>query len=69
MICSVTLASWDGNVLEESHLDNLVPRERQKWNVSSIASHQIAIQHSQNTFVGYDQEVILLALKLENNRL
>jgi hypothetical protein len=49
--------------------DDLVAGELQAGNVCGGARHQIAVQDTEDRLVGDDQKVVLLALKLENDRL
>ena len=53
---------------DDTDLDNFVSWKRQKWDVCRITGHQVAIQHSQDTLVCDNQQVILLSLQLQNNR-
>jgi hypothetical protein len=49
--------------------DDLVTGELQAGNVCGRASHQVAVEDTEDGLVGDDQKVILLALELENDRL
>jgi len=51
------------------NFDDFVSGELQAGDVCSRASHQVAVQNTKNRLVGDDQKVILLAFKLENDRL
>ena len=51
-----------------TNLDDLVPGEFEAWDVHRIASHEIAVQNSENRLMGNDEKVILLSLQLQNNR-
>lgn len=50
-----------------NYLNNLITRELEEWDISSIASHEIAVQNAQYTLVGNNEEIILLSLKLQND--
>jgi len=50
-------------------LDDLVAGELQAGDVCGRASHEVAVQDTEDGLVGDDQKVILLALELENDRL
>ena len=54
---------------QNPHLNNLVPREVEIWNVQGITCHEIPVEHAKNGFVCDDEKVVLLALKLKDNRL
>jgi hypothetical protein len=47
---------------KSSYLNNFITREFEEWNIRSIAGHEIAVQHPQNTFVGNDEQVGLFPL-------
>lgn len=49
------------------YLDDLIPRKLQEGDVGSITSHEIAIQDSQDAFMGDDEQIVLLSLQLEND--
>lgn len=53
----------------QTYLNNLVARELQLGNVACTTSHQITIEHSQNTLVSNDEQIVLLALKLQDDGL
>ena len=57
------VSRWGG-----TYLNNLISREGEEGDVCSVASHQVAVEDSQNTLVGDDEEIVLLSFKLENNR-
>jgi hypothetical protein len=52
-----------------SYLNNLIAREFQERNVGGVTSHEIAIQDSQDAFVGDDKQIVLLSLEFENHGL
>lgn len=52
-----------------SYLNDLITREFQEWDVSGVTSHKIAIQDSENAFVGNDEQIVLLSLQFENHGL
>jgi hypothetical protein len=52
-----------------SYLNDLITREFQEWDVGGVTSHEIAIQDSQDTFVGNDKQIVLLSLQFENHGL
>jgi len=56
-------------MLEGIYLNDLVARKLQCWNGHSITSHKITVENTQNRFVSNDQQVILLALEFEDDRL
>jgi hypothetical protein len=50
-------------------LDDFISGKLQERDVCGIACHQIAIQHSQNTLVCDNEEIILLSLQFEDDGL
>ena len=52
-----------------AYFDNLVTRKLQLRDVGGAAGHQITIKNTENTLVGNNQEIILFALKFENDGL
>lgn len=50
-------------------LDDLVARELERGDVHGATVHQVGIQYAQHALVCDDEEVALLALQLENDRL
>ena len=48
-------------------LDDLVARELQAGDVCGGAGHQVAVEDAEDGFVGDDQEIVLLALKFEDD--
>lgn len=51
-----------------SYLNNLIPREFQERNIGGITSHQVAIQDPQDTFVGNDEQIVLLSFQFQDDR-
>lgn len=51
-----------------TYLNNLIAWELQERDIGGVTSHEIAIQDSQDAFVGNNQQVILLTLKFEDYR-
>lgn len=49
---------------DRTNLNNLVAWEGEKRNVSSIASHQVAIKHPKHTLVSNDKQIVLLSFQL-----
>lgn len=49
--------------------DDFVARELKVRDVVGGAGHQVTVEDSQDGFVGDDEEVVLFAFKLENDRL
>jgi hypothetical protein len=52
-----------------TNLNDLVAGKLQLGNVHSITSHQVTIENSEHGLVSNDQEIIVLAFELEDNRL
>jgi len=50
-----------GRRRKETNLDDLVSWEREEWNVSCIAGHEIAVEDTQDGLVSDNQEIILFA--------
>lgn len=48
-------------------LDDLIARKFEFGNVHRAAVHQVGVQHTENGLVSNDEQIILLALKLEDN--
>ena len=48
-------------------LDDFVPREREERDVGGGARHEVAVEDAEDGFVGDDEEVVLFALKLEDD--
>ena len=53
---------------QDTHLDYLIPGEREERNVSRIAGHQITIEHTEDTLVRNDKQIVLLPFQFENYR-
>lgn len=51
---------------KNTYLNDLITRKVELRDICSIASHQVAVQNTKDTFVCNDQKIILLTLKLEN---
>lgn len=49
--------------------DDLVARKFEFGNVHRTAVHQVGVEHAQDGLVRNDQQVVLLALELENDGL
>lgn len=50
-----------------SYLNNLIPRKFQERNIGGVTSHQVAIQDPQDTFMGNDEQVILLSFQFQDD--
>lgn len=48
------------------YLDDLVTRELELGDVSRVAGHEVAVEDAENALVRDDEEVVLLALELED---
>jgi hypothetical protein len=45
-----------------SYLNDLITWEFQEWDVGGVTSHEIAVQDSQDAFVGDNEQIVLLSL-------
>lgn len=61
-LCAVVVGCWDD-------FDDFVAGEFEVGNIVGGAGHQIAVEDSQDGLVGDDEEVVLFAFELENDRL
>jgi hypothetical protein len=50
-----------------AYLDDFVAGKFEFRDVGSVAGHEIAVQDSQDRFVGYDEQIIVFTLQLEND--
>ena len=60
--CFVLVAGWDD-------FDDLISRKGQAGNVGGITSHKISVQDTKYAFMRNYQEIVLLALQFQDNRL
>lgn len=58
----VLIRGWDD-------LDDLVAWKLELGDVHRAAVHQVGVEHTQNGLVSDDEQVVLLALELEDDRL
>jgi hypothetical protein len=65
----MALAFVERNGVSLNNLEDFISRKREEWDVCRVASHEIAVQYSQNTFMGNDKEIVLFTLEFEDNRL
>jgi hypothetical protein len=52
-----------------TNLNDFIAGKLQLRNVHSITSHQVTVENSEHGLVSNDQEIIVLAFELEDNRL
>lgn len=56
-------------VRRRNDLDNLIAGKLELWDIRGAAMHQVRIQDAENGLVRNNQEVVLLALELQNDGL
>jgi hypothetical protein len=61
-LCAVVVRGWD-------NFDDLVAGKFEAGDVGCAAGHEIAVENPEDGLVGDDEEVVLLALELEDDRL
>lgn len=52
-----------------TYLNDFITRKQEKRNVRRVTGHEITIQHSQDTFVGDDEKVVLFSFEFKDNGL
>ena len=55
--------------IDRTNLNDLIARELEIWDIHSIASHQVAVENTEDGFMSNDKEIILLSLKFKNDGL